>query len=184
MALAALKAFVILYLVIGLHYKLTTSSLLVGGVALLILVGAGAAGKAGDRFGRLRVTTYALIAYGAGYMVMIFTTARPLIAAAMPFIAFGGGSVMTLAYAILIPLMPEDEHGALTGFYSLSRGLGIFSGPIIAGVLISVTSSGPFGSTHGFQAMWIVCAFATFASLFFVRRLRLQSGDRRELRDA
>jgi MFS family permease len=88
---------------------------------------------------------------------------------------------MTQAYAHLIPLMPEDEHGALTGFYSLSRGLGIFSGPIIAGALISLTSSGPFGSTHGFQAIWIVCAGATFASLYFVRRLRLASEDRREL---
>jgi MFS family permease len=182
MALAALKAFVILYLVIGLRFKLTTSSLLVGGVALLILVGAGAAGKAGDRFGRLRVTTLALLAYGAGYLVPIFTTIRPLIAVAIPFIALGGGSVMTLAYALLIPLMPEDEHGALTGFYSLSRGLGIFSGPIIAGALISITSSGPFSSTQGFQAMWIVCAAATFASLYFVRRLRRQSEDRQALR--
>jgi MFS family permease len=89
---------------------------------------------------------------------------------------------MTLAYALLIPLMPEDEHGALTGFYSLSRGLGIFSGPIIAGALISITSSGPFSSTQGFQAMWIVCAAATFASLYFVRRLRRQSEDRQALR--
>jgi MFS family permease len=183
MALAALKAFIILYLVLGLRFKLTTSSLLVGGVALLILVGAGAAGKAGDRFGRLRVTKYALLAYGIGYLVPIFTTTRPVIAAAVPFIALGGGSVMTLAYALLIPLMPEEEHGALTGFYSLSRGLGIFSGPIIAGVLISVTGSGPFGATHGFQAMWIVCAAATFASLYFVRRLRRQGEDRRELAD-
>jgi MFS family permease len=181
MALAALKAFIILYLVLGLRYKLTTSSLLVGGAALLILVGAAAAGKAGDRFGRLRVTKLALWAYGVGYLVPIFTTIRPVIGAAVPFIAFGGGAVMTLAYALLIPLMPEDEHGALTGFYSLSRGLGIFSGPIIAGALISLTSSGPFGSTHGFQAIWIVCAGATFASLYFVRRLRLASEDRREL---
>jgi MFS family permease len=182
MALAALKAFVILYLVLGLRFQLTTSSLLVGGVALLILVGAAAAGKAGDRFGRLRVTRFALWAYGVGYLVPIFTTIRPLIAIAVPFIALGGGAVMTLAYAVLIPLMPDEDHGALTGFYSLSRGLGIFSGPILAGALISITGSGPFAATHGFQAMWIVCAAATFASLYFVRRLRSQSEDRRELR--
>jgi MFS-type transporter involved in bile tolerance (Atg22 family) len=117
-----------------------------------------------------------------GYLVPIFTTIRPLIAIAVPFIALGGGAVMTLAYAVLIPLMPDEDHGALTGFYSLSRGLGIFSGPILAGALISITGSGPFAATHGFQAMWIVCAAATFASLYFVRRLRSQSEDRRELR--
>ena|GEM_PF-635798 len=177
MALAALKAFIILYLVVGLHYRLTTSSLIVGGVALLILVGAAVSGQLGDRVGRVRVIKVALWAYGCGYLVPIFTTFRPAIAASVPFIALGGGAVMTLAYALLIPLMPEDEHGALTGFYSLSRGLGIFTGPIIAGALIAATASGPFGATHGFQAMWIVCAAATFASLYFVRRLERSSRD-------
>jgi predicted MFS family arabinose efflux permease len=182
MALAGLKAFIILYLVVGLRYKLTTASLLVGGVALLILVGAGAAGKAGDKLGRLRVIKFALWAYGIGYLVPIFTTIRPLIGVAVPFIALGGGAVMTLAYALLIPLMPEDEHGALTGFYSLSRGLGICAGPIIAGVLISLTAAGPFSATDGFQAMWIVCAGATFASLYAVRRLERADADRQALR--
>jgi Na+/melibiose symporter-like transporter len=172
MALSALKAFVILYLTIGLHYKLATSSLIVGGVALVILGGAAAAGKLGDRFGTIRVVRVALWAYGAGFLVLVFTTSRPLIIAAIPFVALGGGAVMTLAYAILMPLMPEHEHGLMTGFYSFSRGLGIIAGPILAGGLISVTGSGPFASTHGFQAMWIVCAAAAFASLLFVGRLR------------
>jgi MFS family permease len=163
---------VILYLTIGLGYKLSTGSLLVGGVALVILVGAGGSGKLGDRFGRMRVLQYGLVVYGCGYLVLVFTTSRPLIAAAIPFVAIGGGTVMTLAYAVLMPLMPEDEHGALTGFYSLSRGIGIVTGPILAGVVISLTQHGVFASTHGFQGMWIVCAAATFASLPFLRRMR------------
>jgi MFS family permease len=88
---------------------------------------------------------------------------------------------MTLAYAILMPLMPEDEHGLLTGIYSVSRGFGIIAGPILTGVAIFVTSTGPFGATHGFQAMWVVCAAAALASLLFLGRLRKASGDRREL---
>ncbi len=172
MALAALKAFIVLYLTLGLHYQLATASLLIGAVALVILIGAGVSGKAGDRFGRLRVITIALWCYGLGYLVPIFTTNRALIAASIPLIALGGGTVMTLAYAILMPLMPEDEHGALTGFYSLSRGLGIILGPILAGLLIQLGGSGPFTATNGYQAMWIVCAAATFVSIAFVRRLR------------
>ncbi len=182
-ALSALKAFIILYLTLGLHYGLSTASLLVGAVALVILLGAFAAGKAGDRFGRLRVLSYALVVYGCGYTVLIFTTSRPLIAAAIPFVAVGGGTVMTLAYAVLMPLMPEDKHGALTGFYSVSRGLGIIAGPIIAGVLIELTKSGLFKSSQGFQAMWIVCAAAAFGSLPFLRRLRHARNDREELRE-
>jgi MFS family permease len=179
--LSALKAFVFLYLTLGLKYNLRTASLIIGGVALVILIGAGGSGKLGDRFGRMRVVTIALVAYGAGYLVPIFTTSRPAIGAAIPFIALGGGSVMTMAYALLMPLMPEDEHGALTGFYSISRGVGIVLGPVVAGALIWVTHDGLFKATHGFQAMWIVCAAATFASLYFLRRMANASDDRQAL---
>lgn len=180
-ALAALKAFVILYLTIGLKYKLPTASLIVGGVALVILAGAAVIGKAGDRFGRIRVAWVALIAYGVGFIVPGVTTSRGLIAASIPFIAFGGAAVMTLAYAILMPLMPEDEHGLLTGFYSVSRGLGIIVGPILAGIAISLTSGGPFKATHGFQAVWLVCAAAALLSLLFIHKLKEADEDRREL---
>jgi MFS family permease len=172
LTLAALKSFVILYLTLGLGYKLATGSLIVGAVAFVILIGAGVAGKAGDRFGRTRVITVALWCYGIGFLVPAFTTSRALIIAAIPLIAIGGGTVMTLAYALLMPLMPEDEHGALTGFYSLSRGIGIIAGPILAGVAIAVTRTTPFAATQGFQAIWFVCAAGAFASLPFVRRLR------------
>jgi Na+/melibiose symporter-like transporter len=174
-SLASLKAFVVLYMTIGLGFALSTSSLIIGGVALVILIGAAVAGKLGDRLGRLRVVTFAVSVYAIGYLVPIFTTSRPLIGAALPFIALGGGALMTLAYAVLMPLMPEGEHGALTGFYSVSRGVGILGGTVCAGVLIQVTRTGLFGSTHGFAAMWIVCSAAAFASLWFVRKLRRQA---------
>jgi MFS family permease len=183
MALSALKAFVILYLTIGLHYSLATGSLIIGGVAFVILIGAGVSGKIGDRYGRIRVVRVALWAYGLGFLAPLLTTSRPVLIGAMPFIALGGGTVMTMAYALLMPLMPEDEHGTLTGFYSMSRGVGIIAGPILAGVAIAVVGPGAFAKTHGFQAMWLVCAAAALGSLFFLGRLRDADSDRRELRD-
>jgi MFS family permease len=179
--LAALKAFIVLYLTLGLGYSLSTGSLLIGGVAVVILVGAAGSGKLGDKFGRIRVVAIALVGYGVGYLVPVFTTSRVAIGVAMPFIAIGGGTVMTMAYALLMPLMPKDEHGALTGFYSISRGVGIVLGPILAGALIWLTKEGVFKATNGFQAMWIVCAAATFGSLFFLRRMAKAVEDRREL---
>jgi Na+/melibiose symporter-like transporter len=181
LALSALKSFVVLYLVVGLHYSLTTSSLIIGAVALVILVGAGASRKAGDRLGRLLIIKIALVAYGAGFLLPALTTSRPLIVASIPLIALGGGTVMTLAYAILMPLMPEDAHGAMTGFYSLSRGVGIVSGPVLAGALISVSGS-LFRATDGFQAMWFVCSLAAFASVPLVVYMRRAGADRRALR--
>jgi MFS family permease len=182
MALAALKAFIVLYLVQGLGYGLQTSSLIIGGVALVILVGAAISGKLGDRFGRLRVATFAAWMYGLAFLVPVFTTVRPAVGIATLPLALGGGTLMTLAYAILMPLMPKRDHGALTGFYSLSRGVGITTGPLIAGVLISVTQHGPFGGTQGYQAMWIVCSAAALASLWFIRGMRRAVSDRQELR--
>jgi MFS family permease len=182
MALAALKAFVVLYLVQGLGYGLDTSSLIIGGFAVVILGGAALSGKLGDRFGRLRVVTVALWIYGLGFAVPAATTGRVALGVASVPIALGGGTVMTLAYAVLMPLMPEGKHGALTGFYSLSRGVGITLGPLLAGILIGVTQTGPFSATQGYQAMWIVCAAAALASLWFVRQMRLADRDRQELR--
>lgn len=181
MALSAMKAFVILYITIGLGYSLMTGSLIIGGVAAIILIGAGVAGELGDRIGRIRVVQYALVLYSAGYLIPIFTTSRIALGLAMPLLAVGGGTVMTMAYAILMPLMPDDEHGALTGFYSLSRGVGIVTGPILAGVGIWLTRNGIFSATHGFQAMWIVCAGAASLSLPFLVRLRRAASDRQEL---
>ena len=149
---------------------------------MVILLGAAGSGKLADRFGRIRVVSLALVGYGSGYLVLVFTTSRPVMGAMIPLVALGGGTVMTMAYALLMPLMPEDEHGALTGFYSLSRGVGIILGPILAGALIWATRDGLFKSTHGYQAMWIVCAAASFASIFFLRRMARASGDRRQLR--
>lgn len=179
--LSGLKAFILLYLTVGLKYSLSTGSLIIGGVALVILVSAAVAGKLGDRFGRIRVVAIALCGYGAGYLVPVFTTSRIAIGASIPFIALGGGTVMTMAYALLMPLMPEDEHGALTGFYSISRGVGIVVGPVLAGALIWLTRDGLFRATHGFQAMWIVCAAASFGSLVFLWRMWSASADRHAL---
>jgi MFS family permease len=72
--------------------------LIIGGVALVILVGADASGKLGDKLGRIRVVTIALMGYGAGYLVLIFTTSRPATGAAIPFVAIGRSTVMTMAY--------------------------------------------------------------------------------------
>jgi MFS family permease len=183
MALAALKAFVILYLTEGLGVSLGLASLLVGGAGVVVFLGAALAGRLGDRLGRLRVTRWALWVYGLGFLIPLLITFKPAVAIAVPGIALGGGTVMALAYAVLVPLMPEAERGALTGFYSLSRGIGITLGPLLAGGLISA-SSNLFTETHGFQAMWAVPCAAILASIPFTGRLRDADEDRHELREA
>jgi MFS family permease len=171
LSLAALKTFVILFVTSGLGYGLETAVAIVGAVAVLILVAAVMSGKLGDRFGKARVATVALWVYGVGLMVPFVSQEPWIVLPALPLIAFGGGTILTLPYALLIPLMPEGEHGILTGFYSFSRGLGILLGPLIAGGAISLLR-GPLSSTQGYAAMWLVCSAAILASIPLMKPLR------------
>jgi MFS family permease len=143
----------------------------VGGVSVFVLIAAALSGRVGDRRGRLSVLRFALPVYGAGLLVPFLVDDPWVVGIVAPVVGLGGGVVMALPYAVLTPLMPEEDHGALTGFYTFSRGIGIALGPLLAGVAVSVLS-GPFAGTQGYQAVWGVCAAAVLLSLVFVRRLR------------
>ena len=171
LSLAALKTFVVLYVTAGLGYSRATAAVIIGGVAGIVAIAALAAGKLADRYGALQVLRIALPIHGLGFLVPFLITAPFAVTIAVPFIAIGGGVIMALPYAVLMPLMPEDEHGAVTGFYSFSRGLGTWLGPLLAGVAITGLD-GVFSSTHGYQAVWGVCSVATLLSLLPLRRLR------------
>ena len=170
LTLAALKTFVVLYVTAGLGFSRTTAALIIGGVAVLVLLASLAAGKLADRFGAIRVLTLALPVYGVGFLVPFFFSSHLIIALAMPFIALGGGVIMALPYAVLMPLMPDSERGVMTGYYSFSRGLGTWLGPLLAGGAITALD-GVFTATEGYQAVWGVCAAAALASMIPLRRL-------------
>jgi MFS family permease len=170
-SLGALKTFVFLYVVKGLHQSEVATSAIIGGVALLILPAAIISGKLADTYGRVRVMAIVLPFYGAGMFVPAFTTSIAALIPVMLLMGFGGGLVMTLPYALMQPLMPAGQHGLLTGFYSLSRGLGTALGPLLAGVAIEVLH-GPFSGTDGYGAMWLVCGGTILASVPFLRMLR------------
>ena len=178
LTLAALKTFVVLYITKGMGLSLSTSSGIIAAVSLLIIVASPVSGKLGDRFGKARVMRWACTVYGLGFLIPFLITNKIVVAVSVPFIAFGGGVVMTLPYALLTPLMDEEEHGALTGYYSFSRGIGIALGPVIAGAAIGATASSSFfGATHGYQAMWGVCAVAALLSIWPLTALRRRIGD-------
>lgn len=171
MTLAAIKTFVVLYVTAGLGYSISATSLIIGAVAMVILLAALASGSIGDRFGRLRVVQVSVTVFGLGLLVPALTTFRPALIAAVPFVAIGGGTLMSLPYSVLMPLMPEGEHGAITGLYALSRGIGVMAGPLLAGIAIDLLAPA-FTSTQGYAATWLVAAAAALASLVPLHRLR------------
>jgi MFS family permease len=170
LSLGALKSFVILYITTGLGYSVFTAAAIVGAVALVVLAAAPVSGQMSDRFGSTAVLRVALPVYGVGLLVPFFVHSPWVLGPVLPLIAFGGGVIMTLPYAMLIPLMPEGGHGALTGFYSLSRGIGVMLGPLLAGVAVSVFQ-GPLSGTHGYAAMWLVCSVSILASVPLVKEV-------------
>jgi MFS family permease len=187
LSLASLKTFVVLFLTLGVGLSLGTTVAIIGAVALLVLVAAPVSGKLGDRVGKTRVVTAALWVYGIGLLVPFMTQSVWIVLPAMPLIAFGGGMILTLPYAILMPLMPEREHGILTGFYSFSRGIGILLGPLLAGAAIGLLRD-PLQTTGGYAAMWLVCSVSILATIPLMtplrRREQRQRGRRRRGRRA
>jgi MFS family permease len=174
-SLGALKTFVFLYVVKGLGQSEVATSGIIGGVALLILPAAVVSGRLADKYGRVRTMTIVLPFYGVGMFVPAFTTSIAALIPVMILMGFGGGLVMTLPYALMQPLMPDGQHGLLTGFYSLSRGIGTALGPLLAGIAIQVLHD-PFSSTDGYGAMWLVCGGTILASVPFLAMLRRRAG--------
>lgn len=170
-SLGALKTFVLLYVTVGLGIDVGDAALIVGAAAAFVLGGAVVSGILADRYGQLQILRITLIVYGIGLLVPAVTTSTLPLVLIAPIAAFGGGTLMTLPYALLMPHMPAGSHGALTGFYSLSRGVGTMLGPLMTGILVDVLR-GPFDGTDGYQAMWIVCGGTVLASLWFVRRMK------------
>lgn len=171
--LAAIRAFAVLFVTVGIGLSLSAASGIIGGAGLFILAGAAAAGKLGDRFGNTRVVQFAALTYSLPMVIPFLTQEPELVLPVLPIIAFSGGVVMALPYAVLFPMMPEDSHGLLSGLYSMSRGVGIMVGPILAGVAIEVVNvlGAPFG-TQGYSSMWLVTGVLLVASVPFVTRMR------------
>lgn len=169
-SLGALKTFVLLYVTVGLGIDVGEAALIVGAAATFVLGGAVVSGILADRYGQLRVLRATLVVYGLGLLIPAVTTETLALALIAPLAAFGGGTLMTLPYALLMPHMPAGSHGALTGFYSLSRGIGTMLGPLLTGLAVQVLR-GPFDGTDGYQAMWLICGGTVLASLYFVRKM-------------
>jgi len=178
LSLGATKTFIILYLTKGLGVGTGFAGLAVAGTAVFIAAATPISGRLADRFGTVPVMRWSLLLYGVGLLVPFIVDDKIVVGAVTPVVGFGGGVVMTLPYALLIPLMQDDDHGLTTGLYSLSRGIGTALGPLLAGVAIGVLH-GPLSGTDGYQAMWGVCAGAILLSVPILGRLRDETSQQR-----
>lgn len=173
-ALSALRAFVVLFFVTGMDRSASfVATAIFPLVAVGIAIAAPLSGWVADRAGHVRLLTGALVVYGGLMIVPGFSQASWLVVI-IPFGAAGAATVMTLPFSVLMRLLPQEHHGAGSGLFGLSRGVGGVLGPLVAGAAILLAEP-VMGDTHGYAAMWFVCAAALALSLPFLRALRYDS---------
>jgi MFS family permease len=161
--------FVVLYLTVGLGQPLGTTTAVLAAVAGGYIVAAAGSGFLGDRLGFSRVIFAASIVYGIGLLLggfgnewhrwyLIFV------------VAIAGGTVMTLAWGLLFKLMPPANRGAIAGLATTTKGIGLLTGPLLAGATIDVLS--PYLSdTRGYQALWPILGVPVLLAIPLVARL-------------
>jgi MFS family permease len=151
---AGARTFVILYITVGLHEPLSTTTYGLAAVASGYVVAALVSGPIGDRFGLARVITWSSVVYGLGLLGGGLATQWHMWYLPIIFVvAIFGGAVMTLSWGLLFKLMPPDERGAIAGLATTTKGIGLIFGMLLAGILIDV--SRPYlPATEGYQVLW------------------------------
>ena len=165
-ALGAIRTFVVLWVTTGLGLSLPATAGVIGAAGACVLVGAALAGRLAESFGTRRVVRATAVTYGAPMVVPFLFDDPALLVPMIPVISASAGVMMALPYAMLIPMMPRADHGLLTGVYSMSRGVGIVLGPLLAGAAIQAQQAlgAPLG-TVGYSALWLVAGLMLLASV-------------------
>lgn len=168
-ALNALRAFVVLFLLVGLGRSPETASLVLASVAGAAIVAAPLGGWLADRVGELPLLRGAIAIYAPGALVPAFVHETWVIAI-VPVIACAAVIVMTLPFSMVMAYVPEAAHGGASGLFAMSRGLGLIAGPVAGGAAIALLE-GPLAETQGYGAIFIVAAAAVAMSIPLLRRL-------------
>ena len=129
----------------------------------------------GDRLGLSRVIAVASVVYGLGLVLGGFgnewqTWYLPVIFV----VAIAGGTVMTLAWGLLFKLMPPGDRGAISGLATTTKGIGLLTGPLLAGAAIDLLS-GSLEDTRGYQALWPILGIPVLLVIPLVWRCQRQS---------
>ncbi len=170
-ALSALRAFVVLFFVVGMDRSSTfVSTVVFPLVAVGIAIAAPTAGWAADRWGHHRLLMAATSVYAVGMALPGFWR-DSWVLGAIPLVALGAATVMTLPFSVLMRLLPEENHGAASGLFGLFRGVGATLGPVVTGAVVLLARP-VLDETEGYAAMWFCTSAALLLSLPFLWRLR------------
>ncbi len=169
-ALAAIRAFVLLYLLDGLGVSGASLVGILGVVLVAYLVAAVTSGNIIDRFDPRRYTAGVILLFAAAMFTLGVTTDETVLRAVLPFGVFSGAAVLMLAYPILLRVTPADRRGEYTGYYQANRGLALLGGTVGTGWLID-RFGGAFPATDGYQVLWLTAGAVVLATIPFFWQL-------------
>lgn len=174
--LAAIRAFVLLYLLRGLGLELPELLPLLGAVVAIYLVASLTSGQVTDTGNLRRYATVMVTAYGAAMLTAGLTTAPAALGILFPFGMFGGAAVLMLAYPVLLKATDREHRVEYTAYYQANRGLALLLGTSLTGLAIDAFGR-YFPASGGYQVLWLAGAVAAFASLPLYRRLPHQTNE-------
>lgn len=173
--LAAIRAFVLLYLLKGLGMESGALLVILVVVIVTYLIASVVSGHIADAYDPRRYTASVVVLFAAGMLVTGLTTDQLVLRLVLPFGMFAGAAVLMLSYPILLRVTPKDRRGEYTGYYQFNRGLALLFGTSLTGFLID-SFGHHFPETEGYQVLWLTTATVTFLSLPFF--LALTGGSR------
>ncbi len=163
-ALAAIRAFVILYLLSGLGVGDDALVWILSLVVVTYLVAALVSGAIIDKFDPRSYTTWVVSVFAAIMLATGLSTDAGLLSFLLPFGVFTGAATLMLSYPILLRVTPPARRGEYTGYYQANRGLALILGTTVTGAFID-RFGGAFPQTDGYQVLWLVTGTVVLISV-------------------
>ncbi len=164
--LAAIRAFVILYMLNGLNLSPSQIVPVMAVVIVAYLLASVVSGQVIDRPGRTphRYAAGVITVYAVCMLTVGLSTNWYVLTVVTPVGVFAGVATLLLAYPILLRITPPERRGEYTGYFQFNRGLALLVGTSLTGGLIDLFG-GYFPATDGLQVLWLSTAALAFVSL-------------------
>ncbi len=131
MTLAAVYAFLTLYLVDARSVPPALAAVYFGVPQLVGMAGAPAGGRLSDRIGRRRVIVLSLVLLGPAILALV-TLPTALVLLALAAVGFAGAMRTTVTEALVVDTAPAHRRGVTLGsYYMLSQELGGIAAPVL-----------------------------------------------------
>jgi EmrB/QacA subfamily drug resistance transporter len=107
---------------------------------LFNLVGTPLMAKLSDQFGRRAIYVLDVALFAAGSLLVALSPSFPFVLAGRAIQGFGAGGIFPVASAVIGDTFPAEKRGSALGLIGAVFGLAFIIGPILGGVILSITT--------------------------------------------